>query len=63
MTSSRSPDNSPAQAGGLLNAVRQAGAMLGVAVMGGVAGPAAAMVLAAVVCAAAEIWCAAAPQR
>ncbi|MEV4799536.1 MFS transporter [Nonomuraea sp. NPDC049421] len=57
------PAQAAGAAGGLLNAVRQAGATLGVAVMGGVAGPAAAMVLAAVVCAAAGMWFAAAPQR
>lgn len=49
-------------AGGLLNAVRQAGATLGVAAMGGVmglgeaSGPATAMAPAAAVCAAAGVW-------
>ncbi|MFG1694476.1 MFS transporter [Nonomuraea sp. NPDC049309] len=56
------PAQAAGAAGGLLNAVRQAGATLGVAAMGGVvglggtSGPATAMALAAAVCAAAGVW-------
>jgi MFS transporter, DHA2 family, methylenomycin A resistance protein len=56
------PEGAAGAAGGLLNAVRQAGATLGVATMGAVlsvgttAGPAYALLLSALVCAAAGAW-------
>jgi DHA2 family methylenomycin A resistance protein-like MFS transporter len=52
------PDGTAGAAGGMLNAVRQTGATMGVATMGAlvVVGPAYALLLSAIVCAVAGLW-------
>ena len=63
------PEGTAGAAGGLLNATRQAGATIGVAAMGavtalgGVLGPAYALLLSALVCAATGVWFATATTR